>query len=523
MADKQKILICGDVEGRFKLLFSKVESIIKKSGSFDLLLCVGDFFGENNSELEVYKSGIKKIPLSTFIIGPSKDAYIKHYSNLDGCEICENVTYLGRRGLYSGDSGLKIAYISGIESNDQNLPQQIKLTENDVISLRNSCLKGQPSFRGIDILLSSQWPIDITSNDPNEPKISYNGSKLIAWLAAQIKPRYHISALEGIHYERPPYRNQGKDGDNIQIASRFMALARVGNSSKDKWLYALNLTPVDRTRLMDLATRTTDETPSPYPAWTLNSEPSAGNMKNDNKNVQFFYDMDSNRGKKRPQNDKSFNKNKKMEFDTAKCWFCLSSPDVSKHLVISVGNEAYIALAKGGLVKDHFLILPISHYQSLSTVPESIENEIEQNKKAITRYYADSGRVPVFFERNYKSSHCQLQVVPVPKHLEPALEETFRGIAESQNLELISLRSPLKKVAPPGTTYFYIQLPNGDCLYHKIGKHFPLQFGREVLASDDLLNLGDKIDWKDCQKSIDEEIEMAQDIRQQFKPYEIDS
>lgn len=60
-------------------------------------------------------------------------------------------------------------------------------------------------------------------------------------------------------------------------------------------------------------------------------------------------------------------------------------------------------------------------------------------------------------------------------------------------------------------------------MYHKIGKHFPLQFGREVLASDDILNLGDKIDWKDCQKSIDEEIEMAQDIRQQFKPYEIDS
>lgn len=53
-------LLCGDVEGRFNSLFNRVEAINKKSGPFDLLLCVGNFFGINNTEFENYKLNIKK-------------------------------------------------------------------------------------------------------------------------------------------------------------------------------------------------------------------------------------------------------------------------------------------------------------------------------------------------------------------------------------------------------------------------------------------------------------------------------
>lgn len=38
------------------------------------------------------------------------------------------------------------------------------------------------------------------------------------------------------------------------------------------------------------------------------------------------------------------------------CWFCLSSPKVEKHLVTSVGQKVYLALAKGGLTPDHVLV-----------------------------------------------------------------------------------------------------------------------------------------------------------------------
>lgn len=40
-------------------------------------------------------------------------------------------------------------------------------------------------------------------------------------------------------------------------------------------------------------------------------------------------------------------KKPRIEFDQNKCWFCLASPSVEKHLIIAVGNHAYLALAKG--------------------------------------------------------------------------------------------------------------------------------------------------------------------------------
>lgn len=195
------------------------------------------------------------------------------------------------------------------------------------------------------------------------------------------------------------------------------------NTQKKKWLYALNLTPVDRTRLSDLVTKTTDETESPYPKAMLSNQPGA--QKEEPKCAQFFYDMESKDNTKRLKHSEGHSKKPKLEFDQAKCWFCLSSPEVSKHLVISVGAENYVALARGGLVEDHFLILPITHHQSLSILPKEVKEEMDQYKNAITKYYATMDKVPVFFERNYKTSHCQLQVIPIHKNLASGLKETF--------------------------------------------------------------------------------------------------
>uniref|UniRef100_A0A671KDM2 CWF19-like protein 1 n=1 Tax=Sinocyclocheilus anshuiensis TaxID=1608454 RepID=A0A671KDM2_9TELE len=64
MGDKPlRLLASGDVEGRINALFNRVNAIQKKSGQFDLLLCVGEFFGnspEAEAEWEAYKSGAKK-------------------------------------------------------------------------------------------------------------------------------------------------------------------------------------------------------------------------------------------------------------------------------------------------------------------------------------------------------------------------------------------------------------------------------------------------------------------------------
>ena len=43
------------------------------------------------------------------------------------------------------------------------------------------------------------------------------------------------------------------------------------------------------------------------------------------------------------------------------CWFCLSSAEVEKHLIVSVGEHSYLAMAKGALTADHVMILPIGN------------------------------------------------------------------------------------------------------------------------------------------------------------------
>jgi hypothetical protein len=41
------------------------------------------------------------------------------------------------------------------------------------------------------------------------------------------------------------------------------------------------------------------------------------------------------------------------------CWFCLASPQVKAHMIISISEHCYVALARGGIVDFHVLIVPI--------------------------------------------------------------------------------------------------------------------------------------------------------------------
>ena len=40
-----KVLVSGDVDGNISALFKRVEAVNSKAGPFEMLLCVGSFFG----------------------------------------------------------------------------------------------------------------------------------------------------------------------------------------------------------------------------------------------------------------------------------------------------------------------------------------------------------------------------------------------------------------------------------------------------------------------------------------------
>ena len=80
----------------------------------------------------------------------------------------------------------------------------------------------------------------------------------------------------------------------------------------------------------------------------------------------------------------------------------LSGSEVEKHLVVSVGEHSYLALAKGGLTPEHVLILPIACYASQLDIPQEVQEEMERFKSALRKCFKKSGKQVIFFERNYK-------------------------------------------------------------------------------------------------------------------------
>ncbi|CAI5498821.1 unnamed protein product [Closterium sp. Naga37s-1] len=118
----------------------------------------------------------------------------------------------------------------------------------------------------------------------------------------------------------------------------------------------------------------------------------------------------------------------------APCWFCLASPKVETHLVVSVGEHCYVALPKGPLVPGHVLILPIEHFPSVISLPSDALAEMWRYMGALRRCFEAQGQTVVAFERflqlraathahvnvsgsvldDIKQISCSLHVMPPP-------------------------------------------------------------------------------------------------------------
>ncbi|XP_024411511.2 CWF19-like protein 1 isoform X1 [Desmodus rotundus] len=533
MAQKPlRLLACGDVEGKFDVLFNRVRAIQKKSGNFDLLLCVGNFFGSTpDAEWEEYKTGIKKAPIQTYVLGANNQETVKYFQDADGCELAENITYLGRKGVFTGSSGLQIVYLSGTESLHEPVPGY-SFSPKDVSSLR-TMLCSTPQFKGVDILLTSPWPkyVGNFGNSSGEVDTKKCGSALVSSLATGLKPRYHFAALEKTYYERLPYRNHIVLQENAQHATRFIALANVGNPEKKKYLYAFSIVPMKLMDAAELVRQPPDVTENPYRK--SGKEASMGKQipaPEEESACQFFFDLNERQGRKRSSTGRDSKSSphpkqpRKPPQPPGPCWFCLASPEVEKHLVVNIGTHCYLALAKGGLSDDHVLILPIGHYQSVVDLSAEVVEEVEKYKATLRRFFKSRGKRCILFERNYKSHHLQLQVIPVPLSCcaTDDIKDAFITQAQEQQMELLEIpeHSDIKQIAQPGAAYFYVELDTGEKLFHRIKKNFPLQFGREVLASEAILNIPDKSDWRQCQTSKEEEEILARRFRKDFEPFD---
>jgi hypothetical protein len=266
------------------------------------MLCVGNFFSDSDEGLQKYKTGIKTVPIPTYILGPNSKEQEEIYSKLGidetNNEICPNLSYLGRRGVYTLSSKFTIAYVSGKEVPAGETKEPWHFDKKDVITVRNSAFKNFSNideFRGIDFLLTSQWAAGI--NETNEK----DSSKLLSFLSLNVKPRYHFCALNDVHFEKAPFRMPAANARSIEPISRFIALAKVNNPAKNKFLYAMNIQPLSEMRLTELMMRSTDEIECPYVSMNFSETV----KEEDTSNVQYFWGEsgDDNRGKRRNRRD----------------------------------------------------------------------------------------------------------------------------------------------------------------------------------------------------------------------------
>jgi len=518
-----KILVSGDAEGNISALFKRVEAVNAKAGPFEMLLCVGSFFGPGNLGWSDYKSGRCKVPLPTYILGPTAPAQLSAYPEMAGCELAENVIYLGRQGCFTTKEGLRIAYISGSQAQDSLEAGAHNYTVESLNSLEATLRWDSDKYQGVDILMSSDWPKGISNllnKRPDTVDDETHGSALISRLALLSRPRYHFAGLHGEHFERPPYRNHAIGSEVSKHVTRFISLARVGNKEKKKWLYAFNVTPLTTMDHHELVAQPQGVTDMPFREQhiTIDTGNSGGNG-------AFRWDMNAKmdeheRGKKRKRDgDQGGGPPAKP---AASCWFCLSSPEVEKHLIVSVGNHMYLALPKGGLTEDHVLILPIACIANQISLPEEALEELKKFKSALRKMYKKHGKSAVFFERNYKQTHCQIQVVPVQRETASRVKPAWLETASSLELDLNEIPDhvPLAQLAVQGQAYLHVETPERETLFGRILRNFPLQFGREVMADERLLDMAERVDWKACSVSRDEEVDMTKALRKMFTPFD---
>ncbi|KAJ4848283.1 hypothetical protein Tsubulata_045022 [Turnera subulata] len=412
----------------------------------------------------------------------------------------------------------------------------------------------------------------------------------VAELVAEIKPRYHIAGTKGVFYAREPYSNVdavhvtrflglapvgNKDKQKFIHAispppASTMSAAEIGSKPPGTTLSPYTI--VEKASHPKEVTKRPGDSASDSQYWRYdvsNKRQKAGAGDSEKLCFKFIYsgscpreekcnfrhDMDAReqylrgvcldfliKGKCERGPDCSFKHQFQNEEETApqkrrgsnnananrskECWFCLSSPNVESHLIVTVGEHYYCALPKGPLVQDHVLMIPVEHSANTLSLPEECETELDRFSQSLKLYMKKQGKDAILFEwASKRGTHANLQVVPVPSSKAAAVQNICKLAADRLGFEFVATKSNsfsegrkwLRSQFDRNNSFFYMQLPDYTVLSHAVeeNERFPAQFGREVMAG--LMNIPEKADWKNCVVSKEEETRMAEEFRKQFE------
>ncbi|KAK9461044.1 CwfJ C-terminus 1-domain-containing protein-like protein [Lipomyces oligophaga] len=529
-----KILVFGSPNKNFITGVTKAGQINVSAGPFDALLLLGNAFDSDSRESDIddVLSGKIELPIPTYFyytkLLPPK--IVKAIESSQNGLIAKNLRCVGDSSIVKTSNGATISF-SGPECSIFDIER----------------LKAQ---KAVDVMVSDHWPahIDLLSSSIDEMISSAPKDSKISDLAALLQPRYHFSPGQ-IFWEREPYRNQGYltvEGGG-ERPTRFISLAELGNSYKSKWFYAFNISvpyisvplPSNTTENPYIegarATAAEQQANKRSSQRSTDEELLFGNgMKRKRQNAEDQSNEDKILGKfdgksgqvRKRGNNRVFRSHMKA-VDPSSCFFCLSNSQLAQHFIVAIGDESYIATAKGPLPSPtserldcpgHIIIIPFAHQPTLISIEDESSRtqtklEMDKFRARVSELYLEQGYHPVAFDIQKSSNiHFHIQMVPVPNAKISLVEEAFFQAAETNGMKFVD-ESSLEQ------DFFRLYLPN-KTLYMPLdsSKRFDLQFGRKVLAS--VLELPDRVDWRNCVQDEADEERDAERFKQLFAKYD---
>ncbi|KAL8366976.1 hypothetical protein RB595_009159 [Gaeumannomyces hyphopodioides] len=554
-----KIIVLGNLTGQIKSAFAKLATLHSKN-NFALAIVAGNLFGEtDDEEVAELLDGTIKVPLSTyFTVGstPLPPRIVEKIVAEE--EICENLNFLSKRSVVKTSEGIRIATLGGLldktivggQSKEQHLPFH---TSDDAKALRGA--------NSADILLTALWPSPVWKGSKVSGAAGQDTVKAastdIAELCAALRPKYHFAmGLETSFYEREPFFHPPKgEGETSFDITRFISLASYGNSAKAKAMYAFTLQTDAITALPN------GTTVSPFYNRANAPKRRADDM--DTGYSRFSHTNDDDRRNKRRRGDRP------PPPGPDQCFFCLSNSSLPTHMVCTIGEESYVATAKGPLPSaqtfadqglnfpGHLIMVPLPHAPMLTTAgmgPDEAAGafkEMTRFREALQAMIATrSGRRlgSVAWEINRKRGiHAHWQLMPVPADMVrsaaggdktggPSLVEAAFAV-EAENLKLPKLEMRDFGIGDEVEgdffrVWLYAEDDGGGSEDSMGGRviskmllmrfdenvRFDLQFGRRVVAK--LLGLEDRLKWQDCEQTQEEETKDTEEFRKAFKDWD---
>ena len=584
----------------FTTAFKKLAGLHAKN-QFAFCIATGNLFSKaDDNELDALLAGRIEVPVTTyFTVGtrpfpPRIAKLLEKKADADAedggnDEVCPNLHYLGKRSVTKTASGLRIVALGGLlvgDAADSGADGVVRAGPTTDACLPFHSVADEASLRGAhgaDILLTAVWPRGITrGSNARATGIKTKSedartdieqlvplSDGIADLVAALRPRYHVTASPDVEadgqtffYEREGFFHPERPDNTHSLAidvTRFLSLASWGNAAKAKSLYAFALS---------------SELPTMVPAGCTPS-PFLGRGKGQKKRKpeaeqQFSRFAQDDRRHRNDRNDRNGRGKRRRNASPPpgpeRCFFCLSNPSLPTHMVACIGDDAYIAAAKGPLPEPttfaeqglqdpktgtsfpgHLLIVPLSHAPTIPAAGIEDPAVAAKTYAEMTRFReALQGMVSGVTQRRLgavtweisrqRNVHVHWQFVPVPAALATGglVEAAFRVEAANMTLPALEESTSDSIEGDYFRVWIWGEAPgtdggDGDDDGKIVGKtlvmrldegvRFDLQYGRKVVAK--LLGLeATRTVWQECAQTMAEETADVTAFRGAFAPWD---